>query len=241
MKAIKNSLGGSVNDVVLAIVAGGVRRHLLDNHDTPVDDISFRVMAPVSVRSRRTRGTLGNQVAMWLVTMPIGEPDPVARLEAVRTETAHLKTTEQALGAGDLVRLSSGAPITLVSLAARLASNARPFNMTVTNVPGPQFPLYLLGARMLATYPLVPLWEGHGAGIAIFSYAGTLYWGINADWDVLADLDRFIRAAGGLLRGARRGASALRRPDPRRSAAPAEEAMPPARRVSRDGPAPGHE
>jgi len=192
VKTIKNSLGGSVNDVVLAIVAGGVRHHLTVNHGEDVEDVDFRVMAPVSVRSRHQRGTMGNQVAMWLATLPIAEADPAARLGAVRRETDRLKATEQALGAETLVRLSTGAPITLVSLAARLASNVRPFNMTVTNVPGPQFPLYLLGSRMLATYPLVPLWEGHGAGIAIFSYAGRLHWGFNADWDVLADLDRFI-------------------------------------------------
>jgi WS/DGAT/MGAT family acyltransferase len=214
VKSIKNSLGGSVNDVVLAIVAGAVRRHLVDNHDTPVDGISFRVMAPVSVRSRDQRGTLGNQVAMWLVTMPIDQPDPVARLEAVRAETTRLKATEQALGAETIVRLSTGAPMTLVSLATRLASNARPFNMTVTNVPGPQFPLYLLGARMLATYPLVPLWAGHGAGIAIFSYAGTLYWGFNADWDVVADLDDLIRAVADSYEELRSAAAAA---PPRRS------------------------
>ncbi|NIT98484.1 MAG: DUF1298 domain-containing protein, partial [Actinobacteria bacterium] len=116
----------------------------------------------------------------------VGEADPVARFAAVRAETDRLKRTDQALGAATLVRLSAGAPLTLVSLASRLAAGARPFNMTVTNVPGPQFPLYLLGSRLLATYPLVPLWEGHGAGVALFSYAGTLYWGFNADWDVVS-------------------------------------------------------
>ncbi|MBA2337266.1 MAG: wax ester/triacylglycerol synthase family O-acyltransferase [Acidimicrobiia bacterium] len=194
VKAIKNALGGSVNDVVLAVVAGGVRLHLKANHGQDVDDVTFRVMAPVSVRSRHQQGALGNQVAMWLVSLPVSEADPLARLADVREATTRLKQTDQALGAETLVRLSAGAPITLVSLAGRLASNARPFNMTVTNVPGPQFPLYLLGSRMLATFPLVPLWEGHGAGIAIFSYAGKLHWGFNADWDVLSDLDRFIAA-----------------------------------------------
>ncbi len=188
VKAVKNALGGSVNDVVLATVAGAVRRHV-EAHDQPVDDIDFRVMAPVSVRSQDQRGTLGNQVAMWLATLPVSEPDPLQRLAAVREETERLKRTDQALGASTLVRLSAGAPMTLVSLASRLAAGARPFNMTVTNVPGPQFPLYMLESKMLATYPLVPLWEGHGAGIALFSYAGTLYWGLNADWDVVPDLD----------------------------------------------------
>lgn len=193
-KAVKNALGGSVNDVVLATVAGGVRTYLEKVHQVPVEGLDFRVMAPVSVRSANERGTLGNQVAMWLASLPVGEPDPVARLEAVRAETRRLRTTDQALGAATLVRLSTGAPTTLVSLATRLAAGARPFNMTVTNVPGPQFPLYLLGSRMLATYPLVPLWEGHGAGIAIFSYNGRLFWGFNADWDTVPDLQALVDA-----------------------------------------------
>ncbi|MEA3511226.1 MAG: WS/DGAT domain-containing protein, partial [Actinomycetota bacterium] len=89
---------------------------------------------------------------------------------------------------------SAGAPATLVALGARLAANARPFNMTVTNVPGPQFPLYLLDARVEATYPLVPLWESHGIGIAMFSYDGTVSWGINADYGIMPDVDRFGQA-----------------------------------------------
>jgi len=191
VKAVKEALGGSVNDVVLATVAGGVRRYLLA-HDVDVDEVEFRVMAPVSVRSQDQRGTLGNQVAMWLVPLAVSEPDPAARLAAVRAETNRLKRTDQALGAASLARLSAGAPLTLVSLASRLASNARPFNMTVTNVPGPQFPLYLLRSRLVATYPLVPLWAGHGAGIALFSYAGTVYWGFNADWDIVDDLPMLV-------------------------------------------------
>jgi len=191
VKAVKNALGGSVNDVVLATVAGGVRRYLTA-HELDPTDLDFRVMAPVSVRSQEQRGSLGNQVAMWLVPLPVGEPDPARRLAAVHDETERLKRTDQALGASTLARLSAGAPLTLVSLASRLASNARPFNMTVTNVPGPQFPLYLLGSRLVATYPLVPLWQGHGAGIALFSYEGTLFWGFNADWDIVADLDRLV-------------------------------------------------
>lgn len=189
VKAVKNALGGSVNDVVLATVAGGVRRYFAAE-DTRPEQLDFRVMAPVSIRTADQRGTLGNQVAMWLVSLPVGEADAAARLEMVTRETERLKRTDQALGAASLARLSAGAPITLVSLASRLAANARPFNMTVTNVPGPQFPLYLLESQLLATYPLVPLWEGHGAGIAIFSYAGTLYWGLNADWDIVPDLGR---------------------------------------------------
>jgi WS/DGAT/MGAT family acyltransferase len=194
VKAIKNKLGGTVNDVFLATVAGAVRTFLIDQRDvdmTEVNGIDFRVMAPVSVRGVDQSGTLGNQVAMWLAPLPVGEPDPAARLATVRAETERLKETNQALGAATLVRVSTGAPATLVALGARLAANARPFNMTVTNVPGPQFPLYMLDARMEASYPLVPLWESHGVGIAMFSYDGTVSWGINGDFAVMPDIDVF--------------------------------------------------
>lgn len=191
VKEVKNSLGGSVNDVILATVAGGVRRYL-ETHDVDLDGIDFRVMAPVSVRSPSQRGTLGNQVAMWIVSMPVAEADATARLQAVQQETMKLKMTDQALGAASIVQMSSGAPSTLVSLASRLAAGARPFNMTVTNVPGPQFPMYLLGAKLIRQYPLVPLWHGHGVGIALFSYDGEVCWGFNADYDVMAELEDFV-------------------------------------------------
>jgi WS/DGAT/MGAT family acyltransferase len=194
VKAIKDKLGGTVNDVFLATVAGAVRTFLRDQRGVDaaeVDRIDFRVMAPVSVRGVDQSGTLGNQVAMWLAPLPVGEPDPITRLATVRAETERLKETNQALGAATLVRVSTGAPATLVALGARLAANARPFNMTVTNVPGPQFPLYMLDARMEASYPLVPLWESHGVGIAMFSYDGTVSWGINGDFAVMPDLDVF--------------------------------------------------
>ncbi|MDX1449905.1 MAG: WS/DGAT domain-containing protein, partial [Acidimicrobiia bacterium] len=188
IKAVKNALGGSVNDVVLAVVAGAVRHFLTVDHEFAVDEIDFRVMAPVSVRKPNQRGQLGNQVAMWLVTLPVGEADPVKRLRIIEAETKHLKRTDQALGASMLVDISRGTPIPLLSLANRMASNAiRPFNMTVTNVPGPQFPMYLLEARMLCNLPIVPLWAQHGAGIALFSYDGTMFWGVQTDFDTVPD------------------------------------------------------
>jgi WS/DGAT/MGAT family acyltransferase len=194
VKTIKNRLGGTVNDVLLAIVAGTVRRFLMERRgltERDLENLDFRVMAPVSVRTKAQAGSLGNQVAMWLAALPIGEPDPVERLGIVRVETERLKETNQALGAATLVRVSTGAPATLVALGARLATNARPFNMTVTNVPGPQFPLYMLDARLESSYPLVPLWRSHGVGIAMFSYDGSVSWGINGDFEVMPDLDVF--------------------------------------------------
>jgi WS/DGAT/MGAT family acyltransferase len=195
IKALKNKLGGSVNDVVLAITAGAVRRFLIEERDYDVSGAEFRVMNPVSTRSADQRGALGNQVAMWLLELPIQESDPRARFEKVKKGTANLKKTNQALGAATLVEISSGTPITLLSLANRVVGpKIRPFNMTVTNIPGPQFPMYLLESEMLANYPMVPLWSQHGIGVALFSYNGRLLWGIHADYDTLPDSDRFLAA-----------------------------------------------
>ncbi len=195
VKTIKNGLGGSVNDAVLAIVAGAVRHFLLTRRDFDVDGIAFRVMNPVSTRRADQRGALGNQVAMWLIDLPLAEPDPARRLERIKDVTSEHKRTNQALGAATLVDLSRGTPMTLVSVASRLAgARMRPFNMTVTNVPGPQFPMYLLEAKMLANYPMVPLWSQHGVGIALFSYEGRLLWGIHADYDTLPDSEAFVES-----------------------------------------------
>jgi diacylglycerol O-acyltransferase len=195
IKAVKNKLGGSVNDVVLGITAGALRRFLIKERDYDVSDTEFRVMNPVSTRRADQSGALGNQVAMWLLDLPIHEPDPGARYELVKDRTRNLKRTNQALGAATLVEMSSGTPITLLSLANRVVgSKMRPFNMTVTNIPGPQFPMYLLESEMIANYPMVPLWAQHGLGIALFSYNGRLLWGIHADYDALPDSDRFLTA-----------------------------------------------
>lgn len=188
VKAIRAALGGSVNDVVLAIAAGAIRRFLLQDRGFEVGEGEFRVMNPVSTRRADQRGALGNQVAMWLVNLPVADPDPVSRLEKIKAETSTLKKTNQALGAATLVELSRGTPLTLISLANRVVGPMmRPFNLTITNVPGPQFPMYLLEAPMLANYPIVPLWSQHGLGLALFSYNGSLAWGVHADFDAVPD------------------------------------------------------
>jgi diacylglycerol O-acyltransferase / wax synthase len=193
VKAVKNALGGSVNDVVLAITAGAVRKFLIENRDYDPTHAEFRAMNPVSTRSASQQGQMGNQVAMWLVDLPISEPNAVARYEAIKETTANLKKTKQALGAATLVELSSGTPITLLSLASRVVGpRIRPFNMTVTNIPGPQFPMYLLESQMISNYPMVPLWQQHGLGVALFSYNGRLLWGVQADYDALPDSDDFV-------------------------------------------------
>jgi WS/DGAT/MGAT family acyltransferase len=211
VKAVKNALGGSLNDVVLATVSGAIRHFLEVERNFNTTGIEFRAMAPVSVRRPDQRGKLGNQVAMWLVGLPVSEPDPVKRLEMIAAETKQLKRTDQALGAATLVDLSSPTPIPLLSLANRLVGGAlRPFNLTVTNVPGPQFPMYLLESKMLGNYPIVPLWSQHGLGIALFSYDGRLLWGIHADYDALPDMDAMIGSihhSFGLLKNAASAAS----------------------------------
>jgi WS/DGAT/MGAT family acyltransferase len=215
IKEVKDLVGGTVNDVVLTTVAGAVRLYLIEERGFGVDDVEFRVMAPVSVRAKDQRGRLGNQVAMWLVKLPIGEPDPLRRFAMVQDNTRRLKETNQALGASTIVQLSSGTPATLLGMAARRATRIRPFNMTVTNVPGPQFPMYLLGSRLLVQYPAVPLWAGHGVGIALFSYDGEVSWGLNADRDVVPDVAAFstsIETAFGELRKQARRAAGVKKP-----------------------------
>jgi len=193
IKTVRKQVGGTVNDIVLTTMAGAIRSFFMNHREVEDLDMDFRVMAPVSVRTGDA-SALGHQVAMWLVTLPIADPDPLSRLAVIKADTEHLKKTEQALGASTIVIASSGAPHQLVSLGARLATGVRPFNLTVTNVPGPQFPMYLLDAELLHQYAVVPLWHGHGVGVALFSYNGSVAWGINADWDVLPDTDVFGQA-----------------------------------------------
>ncbi len=192
LKAVRRAFGGSINDVVLAIVAGGVRR-FLQHRGVSLDGIQFRVMAPVSVRPQEARGELGNRVAAWMVPMPIGEPDPRRRLALLQETTGRLKTEKNALGAQLLTEMVGWTPATLLSLAARVPWRDLPFNMIVTNVPGPQRAVYLLGAKMMTDYGLVPIAAYVGLGVTLVSYEGKLAWGFNADWDVVPDLDVFVR------------------------------------------------
>ncbi len=195
VKEVKNALGGSVNDVVLAVATGAIRKFLSDDRDFDPTGAEFRAMNPVSTRSADQMGKLGNQIAMWLIELPIGEENPETRYNLIKERTRNLKDTNQALGAATIVELSSGTPITLLSLANRVVgSKIRPFNITVTNIPGPQFPMYLLESQMQGNYPMVPLWAQHGIGLALFSYNGKLQWGVQADYNTLPDSDAFINA-----------------------------------------------
>lgn len=193
MKVIKDAFGGTVNDVVIAAVAGAVRSFLIEDRGVDPAGLDFRAMVPVSTRGHEPPDGAGNRVAMWLIDLPLAEPDPVARLRAVSAATAHLKETNQALGVSLLTQSASFTPSTVLSVAARFAAaTARPFNMTITNVPGPQVPLYLMTARLTRIFPMVPLWVNHGLGVALFSYEGMLNWGLSSDLDSVPDLERFV-------------------------------------------------
>lgn len=189
VKEIKNRLGGAINDVVLATVAGAVRRFLQHRH-ARTRGIDYRVVVPVSVRPAGETDPSGNRVSAWLLSLPIGEPEALRRYERVRATTAELKRTNQAHGIEVFAQLAEyAAPI--MTLGVRLAARLEPYNMIVTNVPGPQQSLFLLGARMLAGYPNVPLFEKQGLAVALLSYDGRLNWGFHADWDLVPDVDRF--------------------------------------------------
>jgi WS/DGAT/MGAT family acyltransferase len=193
IKELRRALGGSLNDVVLAIATGAVRRFLQQRRVDPAE-LDFRALAPVSVRTEDEGGKLGNRVSAWIVPLPVGESDPLQQLKAISRRTAKLKKSKQAVGAEVLTQAAEWTPATLLSLGARNATRLLPFNLVVTNIPGPQVPLYLLGAKMEQIYPYVPLADNLGLGIALFSYDGTLAWGFNADYGLVPDLDQFVQA-----------------------------------------------
>ena len=190
-KAVSKALGCSINDLVLTTVAGAVREFLMLRHVHP-EDIDFRAAAPVSVRREEERGKLGNRVSSWIVPLPIGVADPRERLEAIHKLTQELKASKQALAVQMIMAIAEWTPAALLSLGARAVSG--PINMIVTNVPGPQFPLYMLGARLIELFPQVPLLENTGLGVALFSYDGKLCWGFNADYQLVPDLRSFVKA-----------------------------------------------
>ena len=196
---IRERLGGTVNDVVLTVVAGAMSRWLRESRQTDVDRLEFRVMAPVSARTAGERSSLGNRVAAWFVPLPLGEHDRRRRYERVRETTERLKQRREALGGETITRLVEWLGPAPATLAARLLRDSSPFNMVVTNVPGPRVPLYVLGARMLETYPLVPLLGTLGLGIALLSYERTLAWGFVADRDLVPDLHELVLDVGSEL------------------------------------------
>ncbi len=189
LKAVKDALGGTINDVVLTVVTGAVRALLVRRGREP-EGLELKAMVPISVRAESERGALGNRVAAMYAPLPVGLADPLERFAHVHTAMAGLKESGQAVGAQAITRLADAAAPTVLGQAARLQSRQRFFNLTVTNVPGPRVPLYLLGRRLREFYPQVPLVLNTALGIAVMSYAEDVFFGLLGDYDALPDLDQ---------------------------------------------------
>jgi diacylglycerol O-acyltransferase / wax synthase len=187
-KEIKNALGGTVNDAVLAVVAGALGRWLRQR-GVRTEGMELRALVPVSIRAQDERGTLGNRIAAMRGPLPVYVRDPVERLRRVQEAMGNLKQSKQALGAEVIAGLQDFAPPTLLAQASRLNFSTRLFNLIVTNVPGPQFPLYLLGREMETVVPIAFLPEHHALAIAIMSYNGKVEFGLLGDYDAMPDLE----------------------------------------------------
>jgi diacylglycerol O-acyltransferase len=190
LKAVKDQYGGTVNDVILSIVAGGLGKYLrARGHDTV--GLELRAMVPVSVRADEERGALGNRIAAMMAPLPVWCEDPAERVRLLSAEMGDLKASGQAVGAEILTKVTDFAPPTIASQAARLQPAQRFFNLVVTNVPGPQFPLYVLGRKMESIFPMVPLARRQALCVGIMSYNGQVNFGLVGDYDAMADLDSF--------------------------------------------------
>ena len=194
-RRIRTAHDCTVNDVVLAVIAGALRSWLLSRGEPVVGSSSVRAMVPLSVRGEgdvpSSAGSLGNRVSSFLVDLPVGEPSPTVRLHQVAHGMREHTDAGRSVGAEALVRLGGFAPPTLHALGARAASGMSRhfFNLVVTNVPGPQFPLYAAGAQMLEMFPVVPLARGQAVAIGLTSYDGGVFYGLNGDRDAMPDLD----------------------------------------------------
>ncbi|HKF82968.1 MAG TPA: wax ester/triacylglycerol synthase family O-acyltransferase [Solirubrobacterales bacterium] len=190
LKRVKDAHGGTVNDVILSVVAGGIGKYLrARGHDTA--GLELRAMVPVSVRADEEHGALGNRISAMMAPLPVWCEDPVERLQLMTGEMGDLKSSGQAVGAEILTKLTDFAPSTIASQAARLQPAQRFFNLVVTNVPGPQFPLYVLGRKMESIFPMVPLARRQALCVGIMSYNGQVNFGLIGDYDAMADLDSF--------------------------------------------------
>jgi len=185
---VKSVLGGTVNDVVLAVVSGALARWLR-SRGVRTEGLELRALVPVSIRPKDQRHALGNQIVLMRGPLPVYIRDPVARLRFVKQQMDGLKESKQALGARVIADVQQMAPPTILAQASRLQFSTRLFNMIVTNVPGPQFPIYMLGREMLTFFPIAFLPKGHALAIAIMSYNGAIDFGLLGDYDALPDLD----------------------------------------------------
>ena len=189
-KLVRAHVQGTVNDAVLATVSGALRGWLLARGQAVTPTTTVRAMVPLSVRTG-SAAELGNRVSSYLVDLPVGEPNPLVRLTQISYAMAAHKESGQSVGADALIALSGFAPPTLHALGARAANSftRRLFNLVVTNVPGPQFPLYADGAEMREMFPIVPLAGGQAVSIGLTSYNGNVFYGLNADRDAMGDID----------------------------------------------------
>jgi diacylglycerol O-acyltransferase / wax synthase len=187
-KVIKNAFGGTVNDVVLAVVTGALRTFLI-SRGRRTEGVEMRALVPVSVRAVDEHGDGGNRIVVMRGPLPVYIADPVQRLRFVSHAMDGLKESKQALGAEVISGAQNFAPPTILAQASRLNFSTRLFNLLVTNVPGPQFPLYVLGREMLEAYPVAFLPENHALAIAIMSYNGQMNFGLLGDFDALPDID----------------------------------------------------
>jgi hypothetical protein len=185
---VKGVLGGTVNDVVLAVVSGALGRWLR-SRGVRTEGLELRALVPVSIRSDEQRHQLGNQIVLMRGPLPVYIKDPVARLRFVKEAMDGLKESKQAVGAKVLADVQQLAPPTVLAQASRIQFSTRLFNLITTNVPGPQFPLYVLGRELLDLFPIAFLPKNHGLAIAIMSYNGGVNFGLLGDYDALPDLE----------------------------------------------------
>jgi diacylglycerol O-acyltransferase / wax synthase len=187
-KRIKDAFGGTVNDVVLTVVAGALRLWLRSRR-VRTEGLELRALVPVSIRAADERGQMGNRLAAMRAPLPVYIDDPVARLQVVRKAMEGLKESKQAVGAEVLASVQNLAPPTILAQASRITFSTRLFNLLVTNVPGPQFPLYLVGRELEDLFPIAFLPRDHALAVAIMSYNGGMDFGLLGDHDAMPDLE----------------------------------------------------
>jgi len=187
-KVVKDTFGGTVNDVVLAVVAGALRQWL-QWRGVRTEGLELNALVPVSVRSRDEQNSGGNRLAAMRGPLPVYVEDPVERFGVVRAAMDDLKESKQAIGAEILSSMQRFAPPTVLAQASRLNFSTRLFNLLVTNIPGPQFPLYIMGSQMTSVFPIAFLPKNHALAIAIMSYNGAMNFGLLGDYDAMPDLN----------------------------------------------------
>ena len=225
LKLVKNTLGGTVNDVVLTVVAGGLRSWLRAR-GVRTEGLELRALVPVSVRSKDQHHDLGNRIVVMRGPLPIYVEDPVARLRVVRQAMDGLKDSKQAVGAEVITGLEALAPPTILAQASRLQFSTRLFNLLVTNVPGPQFPLYVLGRELEDLFPVAFLPENQSLAVAVMSYNGRKDFVLLGDYDALPDLDELGDALNLSLEELVDAAGGRTKPKRRRPAAPSRKLEP---------------